>query len=331
MKKAYIYKGGFSIVKKSGVGKAIEHQEKMLQYAGIPVAKSWKEASVVHINTVLPDSLLAAKIAHIQGKKVVYYGHSTMEDFRNSFKGSNFIAPFFKKWLCFCYRQGDIIITPTVYSKKILQSYKLKRKIYALTNGIDTEFFCNKPEYGKKFREKYHLSQEQKVVISIGHYMKRKGITDFFKIAKTMPEVSFIWFGETAESLLTDEIKWAMEHVPDNVILPGFVESEEIRNACCGADAFLFMSYEETEGIVVLEALACGVPVLLRDIAVYKDWLKDEKQVRKAESLHQFKKILSDIVKEKPEQMVNEGRKLALCHNMDNSGRKLKRIYRQEF
>ena len=331
MKKAYIYRGGFSIVKKSGVGKAMEHQQKMLQYAAVPIAKSWKEASVVHINTVFPDSFFAAKLAHLQGKKVIYYGHSTMEDFKNSFKGSNFFAPLFKKWFCLCYKQGDIIITPTPYSKTILQSYGIRKKIYALTNGIDTEFFCQKAEYAASFREKYHLTKEQKVVISIGHYIKRKGITDFLKIAKTMPEVTFIWFGATAEKLLTEEIKQAIAHVPDNVILAGFVPSEEIRDACCGADAFLFMSHEETEGIVVLEALACEVPVLLRDIPVYESWLEDKKQVRKAATLKQFRKLLSEILKQKPESMIKEGRKLAISHNMDNSGRKLKRIYRQEF
>lgn len=331
MKKAYIYKGGFSIVKKSGVGKAMEHQQKMLQHAAVPIAKSWKEASVIHINTVLPDSFFAAKLAHMQGKKVIYYGHSTMEDFKNSFKGSNFFAPLFKKWLCLCYKQGDIIITPTLYSKKILEGYGIQKKIYALTNGIDTDFFCQKSEYAASFREKYHLTKEQKVVISIGHYIKRKGITDFFKIAKTMPEITFIWFGATAKKLLTEEIKQAIVHIPANVILAGFVSSEEIRDACCGADAFLFMSHEETEGIVVLEALACNIPVLLRDIPVYKDWLENGKQVRKAKNLKQFQKQLYDMLRQSPKPIVQEGRKLAIHHNMDNSGRKLKRIYRQEF
>lgn len=175
------------------------------------------------------------------------------------------------------------------------------------------------------------MAKEQKVVISIGHYIKRKGITDFFKVAKTMPEVTFIWFGATAKKLLTEEIKQAIEHVPSNVILAGFVESEEIRNACCGADAFLFMSHEETEGIVVLEALACGIPVLLRDIPVYEEWLEDKKQVRKATTRKQFRRQLIEILQQKPQSMITEGRKLALRHNMDNSGRKLKRIYRQEF
>ena len=87
--KTYIYEGGLGIVAKSGVGSAIKHQKNMLKQADIEEAKSWKEADIIHMNTVFPDSVLAACLAKMQGKKVVYYGHSTMEDFRNSFIGSN--------------------------------------------------------------------------------------------------------------------------------------------------------------------------------------------------------------------------------------------------
>ena len=73
--KTYIYRGGFPIVEKSGVGKAIEHQEKMLNAVEAPRAARWKEATVVHMNTVFPDSVIAAFIAKMQKKKVIYYGH----------------------------------------------------------------------------------------------------------------------------------------------------------------------------------------------------------------------------------------------------------------
>ena len=72
--KTYIYEGGLGIVAKSGVGSAIKHQKNMLKQADIEEAKSWKEADIVHINTVFPDSVLAACLAKMQGKKVAYYG-----------------------------------------------------------------------------------------------------------------------------------------------------------------------------------------------------------------------------------------------------------------
>lgn len=61
--KIYIYKGGLSLVAKSGVGSAIRHQEKMLRAAKVTVTDVWKEADIVQINTVLPDSPLVARRA----------------------------------------------------------------------------------------------------------------------------------------------------------------------------------------------------------------------------------------------------------------------------
>lgn len=67
--KIYIYKGGLSLVAKSGVGSAIRHQEKMLRAAKVTVTDVWKEADIVQINTVLPDSPLMARRARRQGKR----------------------------------------------------------------------------------------------------------------------------------------------------------------------------------------------------------------------------------------------------------------------
>ncbi len=170
--KIYIYKGGQSLVAKSGVGSAIRHQEKMLRAVGATVTDIWKEADIVQINTVLPDSLLVARRARRQGKKVVYYGHSTMEDFKNSFIGSNLAAPLFKKWIRHCYRQGDVVITPTEYSRELLRNYDLHREIYALTNGVDTEFFHKTQQAGGRFRIFFHLPVDKKVVISAGRVLR---------------------------------------------------------------------------------------------------------------------------------------------------------------
>lgn len=67
--KTYIYEGGLGIVAKSGVGSAIKHQKNMLKQADIEEAKSWKEADIVHINTVFPDSVLAACLAKSKVRK----------------------------------------------------------------------------------------------------------------------------------------------------------------------------------------------------------------------------------------------------------------------
>ncbi|WP_277660330.1 glycosyltransferase family 4 protein [Galactobacillus timonensis] len=126
----FLYQGGFRIVQKSGVGQAIVHQKQALEAAHIPVTTQFSaDTQVIHINTVFPDSLLKALWARRHGIKIVYYAHSTMEDFRNSFACSNVLAPFFRRWLLLCYVQGDVILTPTEYSKQLLLSYGIHKPV----------------------------------------------------------------------------------------------------------------------------------------------------------------------------------------------------------
>ena len=327
--KTYIYEGGLRIVAKSGVGSAILHQKNMLKQAEIEEAASWKEADIVHINTVFPDSVIAAGLAKLQGKKVVYYGHSTMEDFRNSFIGSNRVAPLFKKWIRFCYSLGDLVITPTEYSKGLLESYGIQKKIYAVSNGVDTEFFKseNHEEEKKMLHEKYSIPAGRKIVVSAGHLIQRKGILDFLELARMMPKVQFIWFGGGNESLVTAEIKEAISKKPDNVLFAGFVKSDELRDAYCGADVFSFMSYEETEGIVVLEALACEIPTIVRNIPVYEGWLEDEKQVYKAETIKEFQEKITAIFSRDVRLIKKEERKIACNKSLGKVGERLLRLY----
>ena len=96
---------------------------------------------------------------------------------------------------------------------------------------MDTEFFKPDPEGRIRFRAKYQLTEEQKVVISVGHLIGRKGILDFLELARMMPKVQFIWFGGGNESLVTAEIKEAISKKPDNVLFAGFVKSDELRDA----------------------------------------------------------------------------------------------------
>lgn len=326
----WLYQGGFHIICKSGVGQAILHQELSLQKAGIPTVHHRNERTgVVHINTVFPDSVFTALLAHLQGRKVVYYGHSTQEDFRNSFHGSNFAAPVFKLWIKFCYSLGDIVLTPTRYSKALLQSYGIQRPIYVISNGVDTDFFSPSKERRSKFRRRYNLTEREKVVISVGHYIERKGILEFIALARSMPDLRFFWFGYTDSKLIPQYVQNAISTAPANLYFPGYVDQAELRDAYCGADIFTFLSREETEGIVVLEALSCGIPVILRDIPVYENWLVDQRDVYKVHNEDEAAHIISGVLNRVLPDLTENGRRAAEKRSLSNVGMQLRSIYQE--
>lgn len=327
--KVLLYTEGLKQIEKSGLGKAIKHQLKALEENNIEhTTNPDDDYDIVHINFYGPNSYALAKKAKKNGKKVIYHAHSTEEDFKNSFIFSNQMAPIFKWWITKCYNLGDKIITPTPYSKMLLESYgTINAPIVALSNGIDVSFFKHNEERGKNFRNFYGYHDDEKVIVGIGLYIERKGILDFVELAKRLPEYKFIWFGYSPLSASLLKIREAVNTELPNLHFAGYVESTMIRDALSGADLYLFPTLEETEGIPIIEACAAKIPALIRDIPVFSVWLEDGKNVYKAKDVNEFEEKIKDILEGKLPSLVEEGYKVAIDRDLKIIGKKLIEIY----
>lgn len=326
--KIKLYFGNEESIKKSGIGRALKHQIQALTLNNIPFThdKNEKEYDILHINTIFPSAPLLIKEAKKSNKKIIYHAHSTKEDFRGSFIGSDHLAPLYQKWLISLYSQADMIITPTPYSRKLLESYGLKQKIYAISNGICLEDFNPTQEQVQKFKDYFHLTDE-KVIMSVGWLFERKGFDTFCEVASALPHYKFIWFGDINLSAPTMKIRKLIKNPPENVILPGYVSGDVIKGAYGGADVFFFPSREETEGIVVLEALAAKRNIVLRDIPVYDEWLVDKKHVYKGKTNDDFIGIINNIIYKNIPSLVDEGYKVASERELSIIGKELLEVY----
>ena len=253
----------------------------------------------------------------------------TEEDFKNGFIFSKQISPAFKKWLIRCYNLGDVIITPTPYSKRLLEGYGIDKKIYAISNGIDLEKFKRNPSLGKEFRKKYHLTSQDKVVIGVGLYIERKGIVDFVELAKRLPEYKFIWFGYSPLAAATKKVRKAVKTKLDNLIFAGYVEQAEIVNAMNGCDLYLFPTYEETEGIPIIEACACKTPALIRDIPIFEDWLEDGKNVYKAKDINDMEEKIKKIINHELPYLGEKAYQVAQERDIKKVGKQLREVYEE--
>lgn len=326
--KVLLYSKDQKLVSKSGVGRALEHQKRALESADIDYTLDENDDyDIVHINTIFPASLRMAKRARAKGRKVVYHAHSTMEDFRNSFIGSNLAAPLFKKWITYCYNHGDAILTPTPYSKKLIENYNINKEITAVSNGIDLNEFKRDDEAGKAFRKKYGFEDSDKIIMSAGLYIERKGILDFVELAKAMPEYKFFWCGYTDLNTVPKKIRDAVKTKLHNLYFPGYVDKDDMKGVYSGSDLFLFLTHEETEGIVLLEALAMMIPVLIRDIPIYSRWIEDDihayKDTTNPGFIHKIKSILSGKYPDITEKAYEVPRE----RDIKSVGIQLKRIY----
>lgn len=319
-------------VRKSGLGKAIEHQKTALSREGIEYTTNPKDDyDIIHINTWFLKSYFMAKKAKRAGKKVVYHAHSTEEDYRDGFILAKQTSKLVKWWLIKCYSQGDVIVTPTPYSKRLLEGYKglEHKKIYAISNGIDMELFRQDKAAGEEFRKQYGYTKEDKVVIGIGLYIRRKGIVDFVELAKRLPQYKFIWFGYSSLKAATEDVRKAVNTKLPNLTWAGYVEQEMIKKAMNGCDLYLFPTLEETEGIPIIEACACKQNAIIRDIPIFEGWLEDGVNVYKAKDVDEFEIKIKKFFDGKLPSLVEKAYEVAVERDIKTIGKQLKAVYEE--
>ncbi|MDD8049465.1 MAG: glycosyltransferase [Thomasclavelia sp.] len=327
--KIKLYFGKFKSVEKSGIGRAGKHQQKALALNGIDYTTDIKDNDydIIHINTIWPDSLKQIRYAKKHNKKVIMHAHSTQEDFKNSFKFSNLVAGPFKNWIIKMYSAGDHIITPTPYSKSILESYGITKPITAISNGVDLDDFNPTEAQINAFCSHFNIKNDDTIIVSVGWLFERKGFDTFVEVAKKLPDYKFLWFGDIKMSNPTEKIKKIINNLPDNVYLPGYVSNEVLQGAYGRSQVFFFPSREETEGIVVLEALSCQTQVVLRDIPVFDPWMIDKVNCYKGRSIKEFVDIIDGLVKKELPSTIEEGYKVAKERELSKIGIELKAVY----
>lgn len=253
-----------------GIKESVRHQRKMLDQRDIEYTTSPDlSAEILHLNVMGPRSLLLAKRASRSGTQVVIHTHVTAEDFRNSMRFSNLISRPLRPYLQRAYGLGDRLICPSPYNQRLISHYT-DVETRVISNGVDADKFEGFASLRDTYLERYDLTPP--VVFMVGHVFKRKGLETFVATARELPSLDFVWFGPRERWLKDRATKRLIDASPANCTFTGFID--DIRGAYAAGDIFFFPTYEENEGITLLEALLTGKAILIRDIETF-DWLED--------------------------------------------------------
>lgn len=328
--KVLIYAGSIKAISVSGIGRAFRQQQKALALNDFPFTTDPRDTyDLVHINTLFPDSYRLLKKAQKKGLPVIVHGHSTFEDFRDSFRVWKLIRPWFYGQIKKMYKRADLIITPTPYSKHLIEGYGYNKKVVAISNGVDLSEYAPNPQYVEDFKEYFGIKKGEKVIIGVGLFFPRKGIYDFLEVARSFPEVKFIWFGHLAPILTQMKMNKAIRNRPANVIFPGYISNEVIKGAFQYASLVFFPSYEETEGIVALEALASRTPLLVRDIGVYEGWLVDGQNSYMGKTNEDFCAKIKYIMENDNTKIVENGYRTIMERSLEKCGAQTIAVYKE--
>ena len=322
----YHFLGGI-LFKKIGTGllSSYKNQKIILKNIGIEFMEKWDDScDILQINTPWLKSLYLIKKAKRLGKKVIIWSHVSAEDIRGVFRFSGILSPIAKKYLAYAYNQADIIFSPSEYTKNLLIGYGIAAsKIVVMSNGVDIEKYFYDSKRRELARKQYELSG---TVIGItGLVIPRKGIDTFLALAEKFPKNQFVWFGKIYSKLLSQGLP---EKLPKNTKFTGHVD--DIAAAYSALDIFIFPSYEENEGMSILEAAAVGLPILVRDIPVYTGWLVHNENCLKAKNTEEFENYLKQLIADKELRgRLGDGAKiLAQNKSIEFLAKKTKDIYK---
>ncbi len=288
-------------VKGQGVGSAYLEQVNLVK-EGLKdkyevFINSKKKCDIQHFHTINPEFLIPV----VLDKKVsanVGYVHFLPETVEDSLDIPKAVKQIFYKYMIEFYDSMDYLVTVNPYFIDELEKYGIpKNKVTYIPNYVSDDLFY-KYENEKKYvlREKWNIPKNNFVVLGVGQVQTRKGIFDFIKCAENMPDVTFVWAGGFSFGQMTDgykELKEVMDNPPQNVIFTGIVERESMNDIYNIADVMFLPSYNELFPMTILESMCVKIPILLRDLDIYKNILFD--YYLKGSSVEEFMDIINEL------------------------------------
>jgi 1,2-diacylglycerol 3-alpha-glucosyltransferase len=222
---------------------------------------------VIHIQTPFAAHYAGLHAARALGRPVIATYHTLFEEYLQHYipwlpaRTLRALARRFSASQC---NGLDGVIVPSSAMRERLQDYGVHRPIHVLPTGLPAAAFT--PGDAAGFRARHGIARERPVALFVGRVAHEKNIAFLLEAVAqarhSLPEMLFLITGEgPARGDL--ERQTARLGLENNVRFLGYLDrKQELPSAYAAADAFVFASRTETQGLVLLEAMAQRCPVV---------------------------------------------------------------------
>jgi D-inositol-3-phosphate glycosyltransferase len=178
-------------------------------------------------------------------------------------------------------KQCDRIIVPTQKDKEYLIQYYDAPcdNIRIVPCGVNLDRF--KPQDKISARQQLTLPIDGPIVLYVGRFTPIKGLDRLFKsfssITRPSGAILLMVGGDGKRSLMSQHLKKKAKafHIQDRLTFAGRVDQKILPQYYSAADVLVVPSYYESFGLVALEALACGTPVVTTSVGAMGKIVKD--------------------------------------------------------
>lgn len=218
-----------------------------------------------HHPYLLGDSAL--RYAADKNAPVVFTHHTLHEEYTHYVP---FDSPAFKQFvieLCTQYANlCDAVVAPSESIAQLIRARGVVTPIEIIPTGIDVNAFASGSR--ETFRETLGVGKKTFVVGHLGRLAPEKNLEYLGRAVaqflKQTRDTRFLVIGDGPSAPMLKEM-FARENLAERLLLPGKKTGRDLHDAYAAMDVFAFSSFSETQGMVLAEAMAAGLPVIALD------------------------------------------------------------------
>lgn len=227
-------------------------------------ARQW---DVIHIHTPFRAHRLGVRLARLIGCPTVETYHTYFEEYVGHYlpwapsAWLRWIARRASRWLC---HGVDHLIVPSAQMVEVLDRYGITTPSTVIPTGLDLAEFAGGD--GARFRAAHGIDARRPTLVTVSRLALEKNIGFLLqvthKLVAEFPDLLFLIAGEGPDAARLKQLS-ATLGLQDHVRFFGNLDRRTtLLDAYRAGDVFVFASPTETQGLVLIEAMALGVPVV---------------------------------------------------------------------
>lgn len=230
------------------------------------------DPDIIHVHTEFTLGRMVSHFARDRKIPLVMTAHTNWEELIDLY--IPWIPKVLSRLFCrfrmrSCYRIADTLVLPTTLMEKYIERLSLRGPSVIIPTGIDPDDFAATPEQMSVLKadiiQKFPELSGKRILFFAGRLGLEKNIPFLFQMLKLVlleqPETMLVIAGDgPARSELEQRV--LQQGLSSHVVFTGFVERSVIKGLYSLSDIFVFASKVESQGMVALEAMTCGTPVV---------------------------------------------------------------------
>lgn len=222
---------------------------------------------VIHIHTPFRAHQLGVRLAKLTGRPTVETYHTFFEEYVANYlpwAPKSLLRLFARRASRKLCHDVDHLIVPSQQMVTVLEGYGIKMPHTVLPTGIDLREFTGGS--GAAFRQLHNIAADRLTLVTVGRLAIEKNIGFLLQMLQKLivefPTLLLIIAGEGPDSGRLKKLSVSLG-LQNNVYFVGNLDRRTTLLDCYRAgDIFVFASPTETQGLVLIEAMALGVPIV---------------------------------------------------------------------